>query len=709
MSEVFQTYVNLKDRLSLIIQNRLVYLNSFWNNKKFFFSKDIPLNDKINVTSTCFSIFSLFSDPYAKLNFIDGLRSKGYNNPIWNLTKTLIDSEWITEDLPNYNIYTTSIALTAIEQLSKEQLLFNHLDDEYLQKIKDATQKGILELLNKLDEMGGARYKPSPNNAFLTYWCTLALDLYTKLDERLINKTYNNSCKNWIEKFKDWSLNEIYKQISHHSSGQLDKFDPTQLAFAIATYQYLYNSGFSYIELDERLIQRCVDAIFDLQLKNGLWPKFSPIFYTQQIGSVYPFTFQMMDALLSIVNEKNYIMFEKYLKNLSLTLRWAEENILNFDYGSGKIIGWRSDFLPTEDRIPQSWSTATVFCAMSKLYYLINLFIRREVMQEFISTRIYTNNYQKFDRILDCTIPITHEPVPTGQYSLMKILDHFFIRPRLPDSKNETGGDIAYSAVFFGPTGTSKTSLAEAIAHAIGWDYIKIIMGNFLSEGEDRAVARAHYIFERLKNLEHVVILFDEIEELVRSRTELNVERYSRMLTTSMLPLLQDLRDNKEIIFIAATNYMKAFDTAIIRPGRFDMLLRVGPPNMTSKNKMIDQVKLEVERDSVINIPISYIELLKQFIECNYNNETMKMNYFLYYEWKNLLKSFFIQNDISHQRISNEKHLKDSFTTFIIDRAQTITLNDKENIELQREFKESAKFSRILWTKDPGSLLTKSP
>jgi hypothetical protein len=77
--------------------------------------------------------------------------------------------------------------------------------------------------------------------------------------------------------------------------------------------------------------------------------------------------------------------------------------------------------------------------------------------------------------------------------------------------------------------------------------------------------------------------LFDEIEEFCLDRETPGLGMESRLLTTSMLTQLNDLRRAKKSIFFLATNRLRAFDSAIIRPGRFDMQLFVGTPNLESR------------------------------------------------------------------------------------------------------------------------------
>jgi SpoVK/Ycf46/Vps4 family AAA+-type ATPase len=60
--------------------------------------------------------------------------------------------------------------------------------------------------------------------------------------------------------------------------------------------------------------------------------------------------------------------------------------------------------------------------------------------------------------------------------------------------------------------------------------------------------------------------LFDEVEEFVKDRGNMNLAMQSAMLTTTMLSLIQELRKKKNVIFIVATNYLNKFDEAGLTP-----------------------------------------------------------------------------------------------------------------------------------------------
>jgi SpoVK/Ycf46/Vps4 family AAA+-type ATPase len=73
------------------------------------------------------------------------------------------------------------------------------------------------------------------------------------------------------------------------------------------------------------------------------------------------------------------------------------------------------------------------------------------------------------------------------------------------------------------------------------------------------------------------------MDALVRTRDGTRIDLTGQFLTTSMLPKLAALHDQGSLVFLFATNYQEGFDPAIKRPGRFDVLLCVGPPPLREK------------------------------------------------------------------------------------------------------------------------------
>jgi SpoVK/Ycf46/Vps4 family AAA+-type ATPase len=89
--------------------------------------------------------------------------------------------------------------------------------------------------------------------------------------------------------------------------------------------------------------------------------------------------------------------------------------------------------------------------------------------------------------------------------------------------------------------------------------------------------------------IDRTVVLFDEIDELVREREDEH-DAFGRFLTTSMLPKLAELWEQRKILYFVATNHIKYFDRAITRSQRFDALILVSPPSYHRKMERVEDL-----------------------------------------------------------------------------------------------------------------------
>ena len=132
--------------------------------------------------------------------------------------------------------------------------------------------------------------------------------------------------------------------------------------------------------------------------------------------------------------------------------------------------------------------------------------------------------------------------------------------------------------ILAGPPGTGKTLLARAVAGECGAHVESVSGPELLSKwvGETEAALRS--IFERAKELAPAVILFDEIDCLAVARGSADAQ-YQKSMVTQMLALLDGLEERGNIFIIATTNRPDDIDPALRRPGRFDRIVQMGPPN----------------------------------------------------------------------------------------------------------------------------------
>ncbi|NOT00440.1 MAG: AAA family ATPase [Phycisphaerales bacterium] len=142
------------------------------------------------------------------------------------------------------------------------------------------------------------------------------------------------------------------------------------------------------------------------------------------------------------------------------------------------------------------------------------------------------------------------------------------------------------SIILYGPPGTTKTSVAAAIAWKLRWPFVEIGPHLFAEDGVEGVIRKAKTVFRKLMVLERCVILLDEVDELVRSR-DAEYEKIGRFITTSVLPWLQHLRNRARLVLIVATNHVERFDPAIRRPGRFDYVIPIGPPRRAERRERL--------------------------------------------------------------------------------------------------------------------------
>jgi SpoVK/Ycf46/Vps4 family AAA+-type ATPase len=143
-------------------------------------------------------------------------------------------------------------------------------------------------------------------------------------------------------------------------------------------------------------------------------------------------------------------------------------------------------------------------------------------------------------------------------------------RPSYDPDRYVVAEDAARSAILYGPPGTSKTALVESVAGALNWPFIEITPAQFLDQGVDRVSARADEIFRTVMELDHCVVLLDEIDQLIQRRDG-QAESLDRFFTTTMLPRLARLWELRKVLFFVNTNGIERVDPAIRRSQRFEV------------------------------------------------------------------------------------------------------------------------------------------
>ena len=153
--------------------------------------------------------------------------------------------------------------------------------------------------------------------------------------------------------------------------------------------------------------------------------------------------------------------------------------------------------------------------------------------------------------------------------------------------------------VLFGPPGTGKTTFAKCIASRLTWPFIEIQPAELGGEGPEQQARLLARTFDKVLALSSAVVFVDEVEDLASVRHQ--ERRVSPSVTNEFLRQMPRIREAPNHLLVCATNEVGRLDPAFLRPGRFDYVLPVGPPNDEAR-KAIWQRYVEEITDQAVAI-----------------------------------------------------------------------------------------------------------
>ncbi|WP_379128669.1 ATP-binding protein [Paenibacillus sp. sgz500958] len=182
-----------------------------------------------------------------------------------------------------------------------------------------------------------------------------------------------------------------------------------------------------------------------------------------------------------------------------------------------------------------------------------------------------------------------------------KIRLNFILPLQQPEMFQAFGKTAGGSLLLYGPPGCGKTYLARAIAGEINANFLHVELQAILSMYIGQSENNLHDFFEKARQEKPCVIFMDELDALGGSRHHMS-QHHNRMLVNQLLTELDGLQSfNQEVLVIGATNTPWYLDSALRRPGRFNHLFFVPPPEPAEREAIL-KLKLEGKPQEKLNV-----------------------------------------------------------------------------------------------------------
>ncbi len=149
--------------------------------------------------------------------------------------------------------------------------------------------------------------------------------------------------------------------------------------------------------------------------------------------------------------------------------------------------------------------------------------------------------------------------------------------------KKKAGGGI----LMYGPPGCGKTLLARATAGQVKATFLNVAIEDVLDMYIGESERKLHALFDKARASTPSVMFFDELEALAGKRQHTREGTSSKLVSQFLTEMDGFVKNNSGVLILAASNVPWAIDPAFRRPGRFDRVLFVPPPDKMARASIL--------------------------------------------------------------------------------------------------------------------------
>ncbi|MGW1541021.1 ATP-dependent zinc metalloprotease FtsH [Streptomyces sp. NPDC002309] len=159
-----------------------------------------------------------------------------------------------------------------------------------------------------------------------------------------------------------------------------------------------------------------------------------------------------------------------------------------------------------------------------------------------------------------------------------------------PDAYRRMGAKLPRGVLLAGPPGTGKTLLARAVAGEAGVPFFSASASEFIEMIVGVGASRVRELFAEARKVAPSIIFIDEIDTIGRARgagATVSGHDEREQTLNQILTEMDGFSGSEGVIVIAATNRADVLDPALTRPGRFDRIVQVAPPDRGGREAIL--------------------------------------------------------------------------------------------------------------------------
>jgi transitional endoplasmic reticulum ATPase len=174
-----------------------------------------------------------------------------------------------------------------------------------------------------------------------------------------------------------------------------------------------------------------------------------------------------------------------------------------------------------------------------------------------------------------------------GLYEAKRMLhDNLITAIKEPDSFTKMGIRPPRGALLYGPPGTGKTLLAKSLATESNANIIVVRGPEVLSKWVGESEKAIREIFRKAKASSPCIVVFDELDSLARPRGQEEDMSGNERVLSQILTEMDD-SGSAGVVVIGITNRPDLIDTSLLRPGRLDLIVYIGPPDEKARQEIL--------------------------------------------------------------------------------------------------------------------------